>query len=89
MKLLALIEMYDLEAKNDPSIVFHGTSSCYAPEIETSGWKVDSRPFDWKDIKFVIELCERLNIGCGAFLYHNYSSQYQKRPQGSGAYFTY
>jgi hypothetical protein len=85
---LTLDELEKWEAKNDATVMFHGTSSCHCKMIEEHGWQFDSRPYDWEDVKFLLDVTEEIVPGNipDLYLYVNYKTQPGKN---KGAYFTY
>jgi len=89
IKIVTLAELEEMEAREDPALVFHGTSTCFTESIDANGWLINWRPHNWEDVQFVVSLCDRFNIGGTAFLYFNHDAQSKRIASGSGAFFTY
>ena len=50
-------ELYD-----DPLVVYHGTSSAYAPSIERDGLRTGAAPFDRAAFKTIVEAYQRIGL---------------------------
>jgi len=45
---------------DDPYVLYHGTSSSYADNIETTGWKFKEKPYDIHDFVTICNIFESL-----------------------------
>ncbi|MFC2072401.1 hypothetical protein ACFLUU_06840 [Chloroflexota bacterium] len=56
--------LYPLEREffEDPRVVYHGTSSIHASEIERNGWASNALPYDMRDIKAICSIYESLSF---------------------------
>jgi hypothetical protein len=78
--------LYDRE---DATIVFHGTSTCYSEIIEQQGWPVTWRPYDRQDIESLIALGQRYNLHHAKSIYLEVNHAVQGPDREGGAYFTH
>ena len=81
--------MQQLYKRCEPSIVFHGTSSCYCDVIERQGFPVLWRPFKREDINFLLSLGEECNLHHIQSIYLDINYNVQDPNRQLGAYFTH
>jgi hypothetical protein len=88
IRICSLEEMQEIEAQNDASIVFHGTSSCFSPVIEERGWVLKWRPYLWDDVKFLLDVTEQIGLSHIGSIYLDVNFTCQTGDNNKGPYFT-
>jgi hypothetical protein len=71
---------------HDPTVLYHGTWSTWAPSIRAGGFALDNFPFDWRDVAVVLQA--RQAVAAGSELQMFLGERFPREPPRRSVYFS-